>query len=171
MRRAAATLALASALALAPAQHGAAQAPAEPAWRTFEGSWSMTGQRQELPTEGPRPAAILAVSGAVVITRGDGLARGFRGEALAFDDGSHLAVGRCVFTDERGDRIFATLAGEEPGTGRRVAGTITGGTGRYAGITGTFTFDWQMLLRLDDGAIEARTTSLAGRYRPGPEAR
>ena len=92
----------------APAQ----QAPAAGVWRTFEGSLSASGQRQTLPTESGRPAVTVQLSGAVAITSGEGLSRGFRGEVIGFDDGAGLTVRRCVWTDERGDRIFSQLKGD-----------------------------------------------------------
>ncbi len=144
--------------------------PADAGWRPFEGEWSAAGTRQTLPTEGGRTAAIVQASGSVVLTSGDGLSRGFRGEAIFFWDGASLGVGRCVWTDDRGDRIFSALKGEAPETGRRITGTITGGTGRYAGITGEFSFPWQYVVQAEDGAIQGRTVSLKGRFRPG-EAR
>jgi len=39
-----------------------------------------------------------------------------------------------VWTDRLGDRLFSRLKGDPLETGRRVVGTITGGTGRYAGL-------------------------------------
>jgi hypothetical protein len=105
-------------------------------------------------------------SGAVVLSSGDGVGKGFRGEVIAFDDGGKVSVGRCVWTDQRGDRIFSTLRGEAIGTGRRFTGTITGGTGRYAGITGEYSFEWQYVVE-DEGAIQGRAVGLKGRFRQG----
>jgi hypothetical protein len=102
-------------------------------WRVFEGSWSASGRRQSLPTETERAASTVYLSGAVVLTVAEGVAKGFRGEVIGFDDGGKASVGRSVWTDDRGDRVFSTLSGEAIGTGRRISGTITGGTGCYAG--------------------------------------
>jgi hypothetical protein len=149
----------------------AAPAPdAQEGWRTFEGSWSASGQRQSLPTESQRPASIVYLSGSVVITSGDGVGKGFRGEAIGFDDGTRVSVGRCVWTDEHGDRIFSTLSGDAIGAGRRFAGTITGGTGRYAGITGDYTFEWQYVVQGEASGIQGRAVGLKGRFRAGTEA-
>jgi hypothetical protein len=138
-----------------------------PAWRTFEGSWSVTGQRYAVPTETGRDAAAIHVSGAVVLTAGDGLSRGFRGVVVGFDGGGASAsIGRSVWTDERGDRIFATVESDGLASGRRFTGAIAGGTGRYAGITGNFEFTWQYVVAADDGTIQGRTTALHGRFRP-----
>ncbi len=152
------------ALCLAFAAAGAAPPPE--GWRTFEGSWSATVHRQTLPIEGGGQAAILRLSGAVVLTAGEGLSRGFRGEAIGFDDGRSIRVGRLVWTDDRGDRIFATLEGETLETGRRTVGKLTGGTGRYEGLTGEFTMTWQYVVQAEDGVIQARTTDLKGRFLP-----
>jgi len=109
------------------------------------------------------------LSGAVVLTVG--VARGFRGEVIGFEDGANLSVGRCVWTDEHGDRVFSTLTGETIGAGRRFTGTITGGTGRYAGITGEYTLEWQYVVDAELGAVQGRAVGLKGRYRAGGAAR
>jgi hypothetical protein len=138
--------------------------PAE-GWRTFEGTWSATGQRQTLPTEGAQQAAIVRLSGAVVLTGGAGLSRGFRGEAIAFDDGLNVSAGRSVWTDERGDRIFIELKGEPYQRGRRIVGTITGGTGRYAGMAGDLAFTWKYVVAGDAGEVQGLAVGLKGRFR------
>jgi hypothetical protein len=143
-----------------------AASPAGEAWRSFEGSWSVTGHRELLATEGARPAAILRLSGAVVLTGGEGLSRGFRGEAIGFDDGGSVHLGRSVWTDDRGDRIFLALEGEPLERGGRLSGRITGGSGRYAGLQGDFELVWQYVVSSEDGTFQARTTSLKGRCLP-----
>ena len=159
-------LAVAAGFALAPAALEQTPASDQAAWRTFEGSWSASGHRQSLQTEG-RTASTIYLSGAVVLTVSEGVSRGFRGEVIGFDDGATASIGRSVWTDERGDRIFATLRGETIGTGRRFAATITGGTGRYAGITGEYSFEWQYVVEADQGTIQGRAVGLKGRYRAG----
>lgn len=167
---ASAPLALA-ALVLAAA--AAAQDTAAPGdgWKVIEGSMSLTGTRQILPTEGDRPAGVAHLSGSVVLTVGEELRRGFRSEAIYFDDGRGLAVGRSVWTDDRGDRIFAQLRGEPVHTGTRISGTVTGGTGRYAGLAGEFSFVWQYVVAAEPGELQGRTVTLKGRYRPAGASR
>lgn len=143
----------------------ASQEAAPGGWRTFEGSLSATGQRQSIPTESGRPALTVQLSGPVSITAGDGLSRGFRAEVVGFDDGAGLTILRGVWTDERGDRIFTRLNGETVASGRRIFGAITGGTGRYAGITGDYSFEWQYVVEADAGTINGRGIGLRGRYR------
>ena len=151
----------------APAPPPAPQAPAESGWRTFEGSLSATGQRQAIPTESGQPAVTIQLSGPVSITAGEGLSRGFRAEVVGFDDGSGLTALRGVWTDARGDRIFTRLESGFVATGRRVNGVITGGTGRYAGMTGDYSFEWQYVVEAEAGTISGRGTGLRGRYRVG----
>jgi hypothetical protein len=164
----AATLATTVAVALAPAP--IAQQPSSAAMRAFDGSWSATGQRQTLPTEGGRVAAVVQLSGAVVLSRDTGLGSGFTGEAIGFDDGRSTVAGRAVWTNARGDRIFSVVNGEPIGTGRRIAGTFTGGTGRYAGITGEYTLTWQYVVD-NDGTVNGRAVDLKGRFGFGTSGR
>ena len=134
-------------------------------WRSFEGTFSASGQHQAIPTETGRPALTVQLSGAVAITGGEGLSRGFRGEVLGFDDGSGVTVLRAVWTDGHGDRIFSQLKGDTVATGRRIVATISGGTGRYAGITGDYSFEWQYVVEAEAGTVQGRAIGLRGRYR------
>jgi hypothetical protein len=155
------------ALALAGLQSTVAgqEPPAEEAWRPFEGTWSAGGQRQIIPIEGGAVAASVGISGQVSLTSGEGLSRGFRGEAIVFDEGPGLSVGRAVWTDANGDRVYSRLRGESMQTGKGLVGKITGGTGRYAGLEGEFWFSWQYVVPSDDGVIQGRAVGLKGRVR------
>ena len=166
MRRRAALAAGSLALALAslvPGAAGQGTAPAE--WRSFQGTWSASGRRQAVAVEGGAVATVVGISGAVVLTSGEGLSRGFRGEAIGFDDGQGVSLGRAVWTDEHGDRLFSRLKGEPLETGRRIVGAITGGTGRYADLEGEYSFTWRYVLSTEDGAIQGRAVRLEGRVR------
>jgi hypothetical protein len=134
-----------------------AQEAAREPWNTFGGSWSAIGRRQTLPTDGDRVAATVQVSGTLVLNSPaapGGLSRAFRAEAIGFSDGDQLNAGRAVWTDTRGDRVFSVLKGERLATGRRVSGTITGGTGRYAGLTGDWALTWQFVVETDEGEVQ-----------------
>jgi len=134
--------------------------------QVFEGTWSAVGHRQLLKTEPDRAAVTVQLSGAVSITTGAGLSRGFRGEAIGFDDGAGLIAARAVWTDDKGDRIFSGIFGDAfASAGRQMRGTITGGTGRYAGITGEYEFRWQTMVTVDDTSVNGRTVDLRGRVR------
>ena len=166
MRHRAALAAGSLALALAPVVPAvASQGVPSAEWQAFEGSWSVSGRRQTVRVETGAEAAVVEVSGAVILTSGEGLSRGFRGEAVGFDDGEGVSLGRAVWTDEHGDRLFSRLKGESLQTGRRIVGTITGGTGRYAGLEGEYSFTWKYVLSAEDGVIQGRAVRLEGRVR------
>lgn len=163
-------VALALALASLSAA-GAEEKPAPPSGRPFTGTWSASGHRRAVAVESGGAAAVVEVSGAVVLTDGDGLSRGFLGRAIGYDDGHGLSMGRCVWTDEKGDRVFSRLEGETLAAGRRFVGTITGGTGRYAALQGEYSFTWQYVVTTEDGLIQGRAVGLTGRIRGGEPAR
>jgi hypothetical protein len=93
---------------------------------------------------------------------------GFRAEAIVLNDTLTGLVGRAVWTDERGDQIFSELWGETTGTASRLFGTFLGGSGRYAGATGSYEFSWRYLIEGEDGEVEGQCMGLKGRVRPGP---
>jgi hypothetical protein len=156
-------------LGLVPGAPG--QQPASDGWRSFTATWTLSGQRQVVATEAERPASIIHVTGPLTVTGGQGLGRGFLGEVIGFDDGGTLLAGRAVFTDERGDRVFSTLKAEPIGNGRRATGTITGGTGRFAGLEGTFSFAWQYVVGSESGEIDLRAVDVEGRTRTAGQSR
>lgn len=156
---------------------GAGPPAADPGWVPFEASLSASGQRQVLKA-GRFEAATTHVSGSFTVRRGEGLRKGFRGEALLYGDGRDAGVGTLVLTDDRGDQIACSLVGDAARGGTVVRATIRGGTGRYEGIVGEFTFVWRYLVRTPEGDVSGVSESAAGRFRfppgapkPGPEVR
>jgi hypothetical protein len=107
----------------------------------------------------------------LTVSAGQGLGRGLLGEVIGFDDGRKLLAGRAVFTDERGDRIYCTLDAEPIGTGRRATATITGGTGRFADLEGSFSFAWQYVVEPGSDEVSGRAMNLEGKTRRGSAAR
>jgi hypothetical protein len=78
--------------------------------------------------------------------------------------------GQCVWTDERGDKVYSELKGELVATGNHIVGTFLGGTGRYAGITGEYSFQWLYVLESEDGTVSGRAVDLKGRALLGSAA-
>jgi hypothetical protein len=152
-------------LLLAAASSASGARPSGATDEAFSGAWSATGVRQTLPTDGGRLAVVVHVSGAVVLNGESSIGRGFQGEAIAFDDGAGMSAGRAVWTDARGDRIFSALTGDMLQTGRRVAATITGGTGKYARATGSYELTWRYAVSAGGDDVQGRATDLRGRIR------
>jgi hypothetical protein len=142
-----------------------AQEPPATQWRAFDGSWSASGQRQPIPTESGRPAAVAHLSGAVILSNGSGTVAGFTGEAISFDDGADVTTGRAVWTDSAGDRIYSALRGGPLQTGRRITGRITGGTGRWTGVMGEYELTWQYVVSAEGESLQGRAVDLRGRFR------
>ena len=76
-----------------------------------------------------------------------------------------IALGYLNF--DRGDRIFSEIRGEPLEKGRRWIGTITGGSGLYARMSGEYELTWQYVIRTEDGAFQGRAADLKGRFRLG----
>src|SRR5207244_3623763 len=110
--------------------------PSSGEWRTFEGTWSASGTRQTLELETNHRASIFDLTGSLVLTGDRGLGVGFQSRAIGLTDSLIGMQGRCVWTDEHGDKVYSELKGEFLAAGNHIQGTFVGGTGRYAGVTG-----------------------------------
>ncbi len=135
--------------------------------RAFVGNWSATGTRETLSLESGRWAAIFRLSGSLLLTGEQRPGLGFRSEIIGFSDSRTGVQARCVWTDERGDEVFSELTGKEAGPGKPIEGRFIGGTGRYAGVTGEYSFEWQRLVDSDDGKVSGRVVGLKGWARLG----
>ena len=132
--------------------------------REFGGSWNAAGSRRTISLGADRRGSILDLRGTMLLAGPQRPGVGFRSEVIGLVDSATGFQGRSVWTDERGDQVFSELQGE--GT----TGTILGGTGRYAGATGSYEFSWRWVMETEDGSIQGRAVDLKGRVRPGPGA-
>ncbi len=139
-------------------------------WRSFEGTWTATGERRALDAPADQAAAVLDLSGSILLTVERGLGGGFHARVIAYSDGATTTVGRAVWTDDHGNQVFSAIRGQPIATGQRISGTFTGGTGRWSGITGEYGFDWKYIVNAADGRVSGRVEDLRGRARlPTPE--
>jgi hypothetical protein len=134
-------------------------------WHTFEGTWSASGTRQTIDLGTNHHASIFDLTGSLVLTGDRGLGLGFRANTIGFSDNLTGILGRCVWTDENGDKVYSELKGEFLRTGNRIGGTFLGGTGRFAGVTGEYSFQWEYVVESDDGTLSGRSVDLKGRAR------
>lgn len=139
-------------------------------WREFQGTWTAIGKRQVIPLGGDRRASIADFNGALILTGPSRPAVGFRAQAIVLNDSVTGMVGRAVWTDERGDQVFSELRGETTATGNRLFGTFLGGSGRYAGATGSYEFSWRFLLEDEDGTVQGQSMGLKGQVRATPQS-
>ena len=141
-------------------------------WLDFNGSWNAVGTRRTVSLGDQRTGAILDLGGTLLLTGPARPGVGFRAEVIALVDSASGLVGRSVWTDEQGDQVFSELTGQGTAARNRVNGSILGGTGRYAGVTGTYEFTWQSVMQADDGVIQGRVVDMTVRARLGePDAR
>ena len=136
-------------------------------WHTFRGTWTSSGTRQTLKLDTNHHASIFDLTGSLLLTGDRGLGVGFRAKAVGFSDNLAGMQGRCVWTDERGDKVYSELKGEWVGTGNSIVGTFLGGTGRFAGITGEYSFQWKYVVESEDGTVSGSALNLQGRARFG----
>lgn len=134
-------------------------------WYAFEGTWTAAGTRRTLRLGADDRAAIFELTGSVLLTGARRPAVGFRAQAIGFSDSRAGMQGRCIWTDERGDKVYSELKGEAVGSGNRIVGTFIGGTGRYASVTGDYSFQWQYVVDTEDGAVSGRVVDFKGRAR------
>ena len=137
-------------------------------WLEFEGSWNAAGSRQTISLGAERHGSILDLSGTMLLAGPKRPGVGFRSEVIALVDSETGLVGRSVWTDERGDQVFSELQGEGTAARNHITGKFLGGTGRYAGASGSYEFSWQWVMEAEDGTIQGRAIELKGRVRAGP---
>jgi len=164
------TVALASLLvvtACGQSPQRAASLAAGDVWHEFQGTWTAAGSRYAMSLGGDRRASIANLDGSLLLAGPSRPAVGFRAEAMLLNDSATGMVGRAVWTDERGDQAYSELRGQGTATNNKIFGTFLGGTGRYAGATGTYEFSWRFLLETEDGTVQGQSIGLKGRVRVG----
>jgi hypothetical protein len=160
--------AILTALVATACSRPAEQPASQDGWREFEGTWNAAGTRRSIPLGDGRTSSVIERKGSMLLAGPGRPGVGFLAETIAFVDSASGLVGRSVWTDENGDQVFSEITGEGTAARNRIEGTIIGGTGRYAGATGTYGFSWQYAVQAEDGAIQGRATELKGRVHIGP---
>lgn len=136
----------------------------------FTGSWNGVGRRHAIALGDGRVASIVNLKGSMLLAGPGRPGVGFQSEVIGLSDSGAGFEGRSVWTDEHGDQVFSRLQGEGTAAKNRITGTILSGTGRYAGVTGSYDFSWQWVMDGEDGAIQGRAVDLRGRVDRGPAA-
>lgn len=140
---------------------------AGPQDRHFTGSWSATGSRQALDMGPGRRAEIFRLSGSLMLVGDNRPGLAFRSDLIGLRDSHSGMQARSVWTDERGDQVFSELRSGAGGPGQPVEGRFVGGTGRYAGVSGQYTFNWRTLVESEDGSVGGRVVDFRGWARLG----
>jgi hypothetical protein len=155
-----------------PADEVPGPASASGEFREFAGTWNAAGTRHSIPLGAERKGSIIDLRGTMLLAGKGRPGVGFLSDVIALVDSETGLVGRSVWTDEKGDQVFSELKGEGTRDRNHIEGTILGGTGRYAGETGSYDFSWEFVIESEDGSIEGRAVGLKGRVRTGqPDAK
>lgn len=134
---------------------------------TFTGKLSAKGSQQTMQLGLGHQTKTFRLTGSLMLYGPQRPARGFKADVIGFSDNLSGMQGRSVWTDNFGDKVFSTLQSEVSGTDTLVKGTFIGGTGRYAILTGEYTFKWKRLITSENGALSGRVVDLSGRARLG----
>ena len=140
-------------------------ASSDDGWHEFQGTWTAAGTRHIMQLGGDRRVSVLMVDGSLVLSGPSRPSVGFKSEAIAFNDSTTGMVGRAVWTDEKGEQVYSELQGTGTASNNKITGTFVGGTGRYAGATGTYDFSWRFVLADEEGNIQGQSEGLKGRVR------
>ena len=159
-----------AAAACGPAKESPRPAAASGGELEFSGSWSGLGSRHTISLGADRFGSIVDLKGTMLLTGPGRPGVGFQSEVIGLTDSATGFQGRSVWTDERGDQVYSELQGEGTAAKNHIAGTILSGTGRYAGLTGSYEFSWQWVMEGEEGAVHGRAVDLQGRVQPGPAA-
>ena len=103
-------------------------------WREFQGSWNAAGSRRSISLGGDRRASIIDLRGTMLLAGPGRPGVGFGSEVIALVDSQTGLVGRSVWTDERGDKVYSELKGE--GT-RREKPHLGNDSGRHGPLCGS----------------------------------
>jgi len=136
----------------------------------FEGSWNAAGSRHTISLGENRLGSIVDLRGTMLLAGPGRPGVGFHSEVIGLVDSATGFQGRSVWTDEHGDQVFSELRGEGTAARNHVTGTVLSGTGRYAGVTGSYEFSWQWVMDGEEGTVHGRAVDLKGRVQPGPAA-
>lgn len=129
---------------------------------TFTGTWSATGNRQTMHLESGHRTEIFRLSGSLMLYGPQRPTRGFKAEVLGFSDNQVGMQGRSVWTDNFGDKVFSKLHSDSGAPGTLIKGTFIGGTGRYAALSGEYTFKWKRMIDNENGVVSGRVVDLNG---------
>ena len=135
----------------------------------FKGTWIANGTRTPFGFGDLRQVFTFKLAGHVSLQSPLGKKKDFWADCVGLADSVTGLIGRCVWKDLAGPEIYITLQSDRLQQGSQVTGTIVGGTGNIAGISGNLSFNWSsVIVQTDaDGVVNVtgQTRNLGGQYR------
>lgn len=112
---------------------------------TFSGSWVATGSLEQISFQEKREVALFKLSGHVNLQDAIGNQQDYWSECIGLSDSVSGSEVRCTWKGDADQEIYLILKGKRLARGSEVTGTIIGGTGTAAGITGNLSFIWSTM--------------------------
>jgi len=135
----------------------------------FKGAMIANGTRAPFPFVEGRQVFIFKLAGHVNLQSSLNKKKDYWSECVGLADSETGIIGRCVWKDLDGPEIYLTIQSDKLQQGSQVVGTIVGGSGHLAGISGELSFNWSSVITQmeADGvlSVTGQTKNLSGSYR------
>jgi hypothetical protein len=135
----------------------------------FKGTMIANGTRTNFPFGDGRQVFTFKLSGHVNLQTALSKKKDYWSECIGLADSVTGIVGRCIWKDLAGPEIYLTLQSDRLQQGSQVVGTIVGGTGPLAGISGEMSFNWSSITTQTEAegviSVNGQTKNLGGSYR------
>jgi hypothetical protein len=135
----------------------------------FKGTMIANGTRTPFPFGDGRQVFTFKLGGHVNLQTPLGKKKDYWSECVGLADSTTGVVGRCTWKDLDGPEIYLTIQSDKLQQGNQVTGTIVGGSGKLAGISGDLSFNWSSVITQTDAEgivnVTGQTKNLAGHYR------
>ena len=134
----------------------------------FKGTMIANGTRTNFPFGDGRQVFTFKLAGHVNLQTTLNKKKDYWSECVGLADSVTGIVGRCVWKDLAGPEIYLTVQSDRLQQGSKVTGTIVGGTGPLAGISGEMSFNWSSVTTLTEAegvvSVTGQTKNLSGSY-------
>jgi hypothetical protein len=135
----------------------------------FKGTMIANGTRTNFSFGDGRQVFTFKLAGHVSLQTAIGKKKDYWSECIGLADSTSGVVGRCVWKDLDGPEIYLTIQSDRLQQGSQVTGTIVGGSGKLAGISGELSFNWSSVITQTDADgivnVTGQTRNLGGSYR------
>ena len=135
----------------------------------FKGTMIANGTRTPFPFGDGRQVFTFKIAGHVNLQTALSKKKDYWSECIGLADSVSGVDGRCVWKDLDGPEIYLTIQSDKLQQGSKVTGTIVGGSGKLAGISGELTFNWSSVITQKEAegvvSVTGQTQNLSGSYR------
>ncbi len=135
----------------------------------FKGTWIANGTRTPFPFANGRQVYTFKQAGHVNLKTTLNRKKDYWSECIGLADSTTGISARCVWKDLAGPEIYIQLQSDQFQQGSKITGTIVGGSGPLARISGELSFNWSsVIVQTDENGIVSvtgETRNLGGSYR------